>query len=82
MGKLTKEEIEQTLQEIYGKEEWIQRCEWEEDGKIYHCWKISIPATENSREVDAITNDAGIAYINELMRKDLENYDQENSTET
>lgn len=82
MGKLTKEEIEQTLQDIYGKEEWIQRCEWEEDGKIYHCWKISIPATENTRAVDAITNDAGMAQIHEAIKKDLENYDKKNSPKT
>lgn len=68
MGKLTKEKIEQTLQEIYGKEEWIQRCEWEEDGERYSAWKV----TAGNRTM--YTNDAGIKQIYQAMRKELENY--------
>lgn len=72
--KITKEELESKLKEIYKEgidnEPLVQKCEWEEDGVLYHTWKIN---SGNGRI--AYTNDAGIEQLNEAIKKDImENY--------
>jgi len=68
MAKLTKEEIEQKLQEIWSSEKWAQLCEWEDDGEKYSAWKV----TAGNRTM--YTNDAGMEQIYQAMKKELKNY--------
>jgi hypothetical protein len=61
---ITKEIVEEKLCEIYGEEPMkplLEKCEWEEDGEIYHTWKINSPAGSG------YTNDAGAAQVNKAI---------------
>ena len=68
---LTKERIEEVMKEIFNKpfKPLLERCEWEEDGKLYHCWKTNSSASKGKRAVSGYTNDAGAAQINDAIRK-------------
>ena len=70
-SKFSKEEMEKVFQEIYkDTPPLLEKCEWEEDGQLYHCWKINMgERTENNRGGFGYTNDAGAAQMNEAIRK-------------
>ena len=67
---ITKEIIESKLREIYDKAEpLLQRCEWKENGKVYHTWKISAPGGPGRRAISGYTNDAGAKMIQKAMEE-------------
>jgi hypothetical protein len=69
---ITPERMKEMLQEIYDKQSMkplLERCEWEEDGKLYHCWKINTPAGEGKKAVTGYTNDAGAEQIQNAMKE-------------
>lgn len=60
---ITKERMKEMLGEIFGKAiaPLLEKCEWEQDGHVYHTWKIN-----GGR---GYTNDAGAEQINEAIKK-------------
>ncbi len=70
---LTPERIAEVMKEAFKPmKPLLERCEWEEDEHLYHCWKINAGKHESGREVTGYTNDAGAAQINEAVRKMVE----------
>lgn len=70
---ITKEMIEEQLKKLYEDIPYkplLEECVWEEDGEMYHCWKINSPAGPGKRATVGYTNDAGAAQI----QKALENW--------
>lgn len=66
----TKEYIEKVLKETMGEmKPLLEKCEWEEDGHLYHTWKINSPAGPGRRAVSGYTNDAGARQIQKAMEE-------------
>lgn len=71
---ITKEIIESKLKEIFiDSEPLLKKCEWEEDGKIYHTWKINAGKHESGRIVTGYTNDAGAEMMQKAMEEWIKN---------
>lgn len=66
---ITKERIEEVMREVFKEpmKPLLELCEWEEDGQIYHIWKINAGKGESGRQVTGYTNDAGVAQIQKAM---------------
>lgn len=77
--EITKERIEEVMKEVYkDTPPLLEKCEWEEDGQVYHTWKINAGKHESGRQVTGYTNDAGAAQIQKALEEWIkENYGTE-----
>ena len=68
---INKETVEEMFNKLFldtkkYKEEFIKKCEWKKDDKIYHTWKV------NTGRGTMYTNDAGIELMNEAIKNEID----------